>query len=45
MLEVKTIVVMDEIPEEPVINFDQTALNYILATLWIMEEQGTNSIE
>ena len=44
-MEVKTIVVMDEIPEELIINFDQTALKYVPATPWTMEEQGTKRIE
>ena len=41
----KTIVIMDEIPEELVITFDQTALNCVPATPWIMKEQGTKRIE
>ena len=36
---------MDEIPEELIINFDQTALNYVPATPWTMEEQRTKRIE
>ena len=40
LLDVKNIVAMDEIPAELVINFDQTALNYVSVTPWTMEEQG-----
>ena len=32
LLEIKNIVVMDDIPENVIINFDQTGLNYILVT-------------
>ena len=44
-LEVKSIVMMDETPKELIINFDQTALNYVSATPWTMEKQGTKRIE
>ena len=45
LLEVKTIVAMDEIPQDLIINFNQTALNYVPATPWTMEQQGTKRIE
>ena len=32
---------MDEIPVELVINFDQTALSYVLTSQWTMEQEGT----
>ena len=41
LLEVKTIVVIDEIPEGLVINLDQTALNYVPATT--MDHGGTGN--
>ena len=36
---------MDETPKELIINFDQTALNYVSATPWTLEKQGTKRIE
>ena len=40
LLDVNNTVVMDEIPAELVINFDQTVLNYFPVTPLTMEEQG-----
>ena len=45
LLEIKNIVNMDEIPAELVINFDQTALNYVPASYWIMEREGSKRVE
>ena len=45
LLEIKNIVNMDEIPAELVINFDQTALNYVPASHWIMEQEGSKRVE
>ena len=39
-LKIKTITTMDEIPPELVINFDQTALNYVPISHWTMEKEG-----
>ena len=39
LLDVKNIVAMDDIPAELVINFDQTALNYVPFTPWKMESK------
>ena len=38
ILEIKNTVVMDEIPKELIINFDQKGLNYVPVTSWTMEE-------
>ena len=40
----KNIIIMDEIPVE-LINFDQTALNYVPATSWTMEKEGMKRVE
>ena len=45
LLEIKNIVSMDEIPTDLVINFDQTALNYVPMSHWIMEKEGTKRVE
>ena len=45
LLEIKNIVSMDEIPTDLVINFDQTALNYVPMSHWIMEKGGTKRVE
>ena len=45
LLEIKTIVSMDEIPPELVINFDQTALNYVPISHWTMDKEGVKRVE
>lgn len=45
LLDVKNVITMDEIPVELIINFDQTALNYVPATSWTMEKEGTKRVE
>ena len=45
LLEIKNIVSMDEIPTDLVINFDQTALNYVPMSHWTMEKEGTKRVE
>ena len=36
---------MDAIPAELVINFDQTALNYVPISHWTMDEEGAKQVE
>ena len=43
--EIKNVVTIDEIPDELVLNFDQTALNYVPVTPWTMEEEGAKRVE
>ena len=45
LLEIKTIVTMDEILLELVINVDQTALKYVLISHWTMDKEGIKSLE
>ena len=45
LLEIKNIVVVDDIPEDLIINFDQTGLNYVPVTSWTMEEVGARRVE
>jgi len=39
------IVNIDEIPDELIWNFDQTALNCVPVTPWTMEEEGAKRVE
>jgi len=43
LLEIKHVIVMDEIPTQLVINFDQTCLNIIPVSEWTMELEGSKS--
>ena len=36
---------MDEIPAELVINFDRTALSYVPASHWTMQQEGSKQVE
>ena len=36
---------MDEIPPELVINFDQTGIHYVPVSLWSMEMEGVKRVE
>jgi len=40
LLEMKNIATIGEIPDELILNFDLTALNYVPVTPWTMEEEG-----
>ena len=41
LLDVKAIVVMEEIPKELLINWDQTAIKIVPTSAWTMEKRGT----
>ena len=45
LLEIKQVIVMDEIPAELVINFDQTSLNVVPVSDWTMEVEGSKRVE
>jgi len=45
LLKIKSIVTIDEIPDELILNFDQRALNYLPVTPWTMEEEGAKWVE
>ena len=45
LIEIKVIVTMDEIPPELIINFDQTALNYVPVSHWTMDQVGAKRVE
>ena len=43
--EIQNAVIMDEIPPEMVINFDQTEIYYVPTSSWIMEREGAKRAE
>ena len=43
--DVKSIVVMDEIPQSLIINWDQTGVHYVPVSDWTMEKRGSKRIE
>ena len=45
LLEIKHVLVMDEIPAQLVINFDQTDLNIVPVSDWTMEVEGSKRVE
>ena len=45
LVNIKTVAEMEEIPFSLIINWDQTAVNYILLSSWTMEKQGTKRVE
>ena len=45
LLEIKNVIVMDEIPAQLVINFDQTGLNIVPTSDWTMETEGSKRVE
>ena len=45
LVNIKTVSEMEEIPFSLIINWDQTAVNYILLSSWTMEKRGTKRVE
>ena len=43
--DMKNVMLMDEIPPELIINFDQTGINYVPVSSWTMEEAGKKRVE
>lgn len=43
--DIRNIVVMDEIPNELIINLDQTGLNYVPVSQWTMEVEGAKCVQ
>ena len=43
--DIRSAVVMDEVPPELIINWDQTGLSYVPVSQWIMEEEGAKRVE
>ena len=46
LLDINNVIQMDKIPAELVINFDQTAINYVPVSCWTMErKRGANVLK
>ena len=45
LMDITNIISMDEIPPQLVINFDQTAINYVPTPSWTMEKEGAKRVE
>ena len=45
LFDVKTMVVMEDIPAELIINWDHTGLNYVPVSNWTMAPQGSKRVE
>ena len=43
--QVSTTVIMDEIPPELILNWDQTGLNLVLSSSWTIEQRGARRVE
>ncbi len=45
LLDINTVVEMDEIPFELIINWDQTGIHYVPVSSWTMEKEGSKRVE
>ena len=45
LLEFDNAVEMDEFPQQLVINWDQTGINYVPVSSWTMEQEGSKRVE
>ena len=45
LIDINSIVVMEDIPEQLVINWDQTAMKIVPSSAWTMEKKGTKRVE
>ena len=45
LLDVKNVILMDEIPHPLVINWDQRAIQYVPISSWTMEQEGAKRVE
>ena len=45
LLQINQVIVMDEIPADLIINFDQTGLQFVPVSEWTMEAEGTKRVE
>ena len=41
---IRNVIVMDEVPAELVVNWDQTGLNYVPVSQWTMEQEGAKQV-
>ena len=44
LLDIRGIVEMEEIPQDLILNWDQTAVNYVPVSNWTMAKEGTHKV-
>ena len=45
IIEIKSIVAIEEVALQPVINWDQTAMKFVPSSSWTMEKKGVKHVE
>ena len=45
LLDIKAIVTMEEIPDDMIVNWDQTAIKYVPSSNWTMAAEGSKRVE
>ena len=45
LLDIRSVVVMEDIPKQLLINWDQTAMKIVPSSSWTMEKRGTKRVE
>ena len=45
LMDIKAIVTMEEIPDDLLVNWDQTAIKYIPLSNWTMDKEGSKRVE
>jgi len=45
LMDIKAVVVMEEVPDDMILNWDQTAIKYIPVSNWTMATEGSKRIE
>ena len=45
LLDIKAVVQLEEIPDNLIINWDQTGVNYVLVSEWTMSKEGSKRVE
>ena len=45
LLDIKSVVQMDEIPPDLIVNWDQTGIHYVPVSAWTMEACGSKRVE
>ena len=45
LLDVKAVVQIEEIPQELIINWDQTGIKYVPVDTWTMEKEGSKRVQ
>ena len=44
-MDIKAVVTMEEIPNDLIVNWDQTGLNYVPVSQWMMAREGSKRVE